>query len=373
MTTPFVELQTPKNLDIISDVCFMDNTDQHRLLVSNWNSEILLFSCDSLLHEHQPPHLQPINTFTTPDIPLCLLYDNKQNVSPLVGLLDGSIRELDFENGKLGDNIGDAVDDNNEIDSGINNLKNVNISGQNSSSIVASSFNGKLQLIDTRQSQRQQQKLSPQTFHNQRKIFTMDTSDQYLILGLQNNIIEIYDFKNLHHPLETRQVGLKYQIKDLKTFPDNQGFALSTIDGRVSMEYFNPDPQFQLQNRFTFKCHRHPDPNPESAGDLVYPVNSLDFNHKYGTLFTAGSDGYVCLWDCKKRKRMRQYPRFLSAENEPESIVKLQINRQDNLMVVATSDDNYKRRRRLSESENSKTPSRVYVKQLAENECKPKS
>ena len=54
MTTPFVELQTPKNLDIISDVCFMDNTDQHRLLVSNWNSEILLFSCDSLLHEHQP-------------------------------------------------------------------------------------------------------------------------------------------------------------------------------------------------------------------------------------------------------------------------------------------------------------------------------
>ena len=44
-------------------------------------------------------------------------------MSPLVGLLDGSIRELDFENGKLGDNIGDAVDDNNEIDSGINNLK----------------------------------------------------------------------------------------------------------------------------------------------------------------------------------------------------------------------------------------------------------
>ena len=104
----------------------------------------------------------------------------------------------------------------------------------------------------------------------------------------------------IYHPLETRQVGLKYQIKDLKTFPDNQGFALSTIDGRVSMEYFNPDPQFQLQNRFTFKCHRHPDPNPESAGDLVYPVNSLDFNHEYGTLFTAGSDGYVCLWDCKR-------------------------------------------------------------------------
>ena len=61
---------------------------------------------------------------------------------------------------------------------------------------------------------------------------------------------------------------------------------------------------------------------------------------------------------------MRQYPRFLSAENEPESIVKLQINRQDNLMVVATSDDNYKRRRRLKV----KIPKLlvVYVKQLAE-------
>ena len=97
-----------------------------------------------------------------------------------------------------------------------------------------------------RRPQRQQQKLSPQTFHNQRKIFTMDTSDQYLILGLQNNIIEIYDFKNLHHPLETRQVGLKYQIKDLKTFPDNQGFALSTIDGRIN-GIFQSDPQFHYK------------------------------------------------------------------------------------------------------------------------------
>ena len=73
-----------------------------------------------------------------------------------------------------------------------------------------------------------------------------------------------------------------------------------------------------------------------------------------------------------KEETYETISKILSAENEPESIVKLKINRQDNLMVVATSDDNYKRRRRLSEV---KIPKLLVVYMLNnwQNECKPKS
>ncbi|EMG46481.1 hypothetical protein G210_3271 [Candida maltosa Xu316] len=355
MTSAFVELKTPKNLDIISDITFSPLI-QNQLLASTWSNEILVYSYNA--EHHNEEQLNPINIIQTQDVPLCLLYDN----SPIVGLLDGSIRELDFENCKLSKNIGMPVNED-EIGSGINNLCHLD-----NHNIIASSFNGDLQTIDLRQ----QQPRYINRNNRSKKIFTMDSSDRYLTMGLQNNIIEIYDFRKLDVPMETREVGLKYQIKDLKTFPNNQGFALSTIDGRVSIEFFNSDPQFQQDHRFTFKCHRHPDPS-NSDVDLVYPVNSIAFNKKYETLFTGGSDGYLCLWDLNKRKRMKQYtPRFLSLEHEPESVAKIKLNQSDSLIAVATSDDNFKRRRRLSESESSRIPSRIYIKEVLENECKPK-
>ena len=354
--SPFIELKTPKDLDIISDLCFSP-VDENQLLVSTWSSEIFLYSCHSISHAHEQPTLDPLNVIKSSDVPVCMLYESR-NPTPYVGSLDGSIRELDFENCKLGKNIGLEVDES-EISGGINNL-----CGVDNSSIIASSFNGKLQVIDTRQQKPRH------VYNNKRKIFTMDTTDTHLILGLQKNIIEIYDLKKLDTPLETREAGLKYQIKDIKSFPNQEGFALATIDGRVSVDYFSTDPQFLEANRFTFKCHRHPD--KETGVDLVYPVNTLAFNKKYGTLFTGGSDGHVCLWDFGKRKRMKNFPEFLSAEEEPESVVKMKLNKSDSLLAVATSDDNYIRKRRLSESESSRTPSRIYVKCFADGECKAK-
>ncbi|EGW32054.1 cell cycle arrest protein [Spathaspora passalidarum NRRL Y-27907] len=359
MTIPphFIELNTPsKELDIISDLKFSPTPTHDQLLVSTWNNEIFMYELRDLLVPHAPPPIDPVQVFNTSDTPLCLLSTSTVSYA---GLLDGTVRELDFENGKLGGNIASTPDEN-EINGGINNICQVS----RLNSIICSTFNGKLQLIDQRQRQ------SVQTYQNKAKIFTMDVSDQYLTCGLTSNMIEIYDFRKLDRPVQTRQVGLKYQIKDLKTFPNNEGFALSTIDGRVSIEYFDSSPEIQQHKRFTFKCHRHQD---ETTGaDLVYPVNSIAFNKKYSTLFTSGSDGTICLWDCEKRKRMRQYPKFLSHEGEPESIVKIGLSHGDELIAVATSDDNYKRRRRLSEGQNSRAPSRLYVKQLSETECMPK-
>lgn len=355
----FVELDShTKSLDIISDIKF---SPFNQLAVSTWDNEILLYDCKNFLEPHEPPTKDPVAIIKTDDTPLCLLYTPLNQT--FAGVLDGTVRILDFENMKLGSNIAsEALND--EIGGGINNICNV----EPLNAIACSSFNGKLQLLDPRQVKPIQ--VIPSTSPRQ-KITAMDTSDKFITCAMNANKIEIYDFRNLHQAMETREVGLKYQVKDLKTFPNNQGFALSTIDGRVLIEYFDSSPEVQQNKRFTFKCHRHQD--SFTGADLVYPVNSIAFHKTYtSTLFTAGSDGTVCLWDCDKKKRMRQYPKFLSHEGEPESVVKIGLSKGDELIAVATSDDNYMRRRRLSESESLRAPSRIYIKCIGETECMPK-
>jgi cell cycle arrest protein BUB3 len=167
----------------------------------------------------------------------------------------------------------------------------------------------------------------------------------------------------MNTPIETRELGLKFQISDLKCYPNQKGFAVATIDGRVSMEYFDSSPQFQAMNRFTFKCHRSHD--KASGSDIVHCVNSIAFHPTHGTLFTSGSDGGLCLWDVEKRKRMKMFPRF------SDPIMKIACN--DTMVAVATSDDKFTRMSKISaEGSQISKPSKVHVLHLSTTDCMPK-
>jgi len=52
------------------------------------------------------------------------------------------------------------------------------------------------------------------------------------------------------------------------------GFALSSIEGRVAMEFFDPSPEVQKQ-KFAFKCHRR---KTEEGIDQAFPVNDICFH-----------------------------------------------------------------------------------------------
>ncbi|KAI5957696.1 BUB3 [Candida theae] len=370
--TDFVELTTTrKNLDLISDVKFSKNS-QYQLLIGTWSSDLLLYDCRSFTnHPHEPLPRDPICELKISDTPLSILYPGNNNSNsqapPLVGSLDGSIRPVDFENVKLGKNIGESFEGE-DVRNGINHL----CQGVNNS-VIASSFKGYLQLLD----QRLQKPLH--SWKHERKVLTMESTEKYLVLGLAGNTVEFYDLNSLGAssskptPVETREVGLKYQVTDIKASPDQSTIAMSSIDGRVSIEYLDLPQHEQLEKNFVFKSHRHFD--KESGADVVYPINSIAFRKnasRSNLLFTAGSDGYLCLWDINKRKRLKQFPKFQtwefdglpSEESTTESIAKIDVAHTDDLIAVATSDDNYKRRRRLSESENSRLPSRVYIRHL---------
>lgn len=331
----FIELPSPEGLDVISDL----KLHQNNLIVSSWDNRILIYDCK------QASLTVEIKTPTTP----LSLYANKHNT--YVGLLDGSIKSLDLENLKLSsENLSDLDLD---YKNGINNICGIE---HQPNSIIASSISGKLQLIDDRSG-----KSILINLGKNKKVFTMDSSKNHLTVGLSGNLIELYDIRNINIPFETRELGLKFQIIQLKSYPDNQGFALSTIDGRVSMEYFDSSPEVQQEKRFTFKCHRSHD-KPTNT-DIVYPVNSISFNRQYGTLFTAGSDGAVCLWDVEKRKRMKMLPRF----DDPV----MKIDSTDSLLAVATSDDKFTRMNQLEYQKSSKS-SKIYISHLSETDCMPK-
>jgi cell cycle arrest protein BUB3 len=51
---------------------------------------------------------------------------------------------------------------------------------------------------------------------------------------------------------------------------DFQGYALSSIEGRVAVEYLDTDSEVQ-KKKYAFKCHRI----KEGGIEKIYPVNAI--------------------------------------------------------------------------------------------------
>lgn len=336
-----INITTPPNLDIISDLKFSPH--QNQLTVSSWDNRVLLYDCSDV------DNVSMVTEFHS-DEPILSIAHGSGN-STYLGGLDGTVRQIDYENLKIGNAMFGLPQ--NETSRGINNLKSIEDQPQ---VLVASDFGGNLQFIDTRKQRPILSRKLP------KKIFCLDTTSEYLTIGMSERRIEIYDNRNWDQPYQIRESGLKYQIKDLKNFPSGEGFAISSIDGRVAIEYFDPSEESQAK-KFAFKCHRFTD--KISNTDLVYPINSIAFNKLNNTLLTAGSDGYLCLWNWQKRKRMKQYPRFGTDQTVIQSIVKTDISYDSKFIGVATSDDSFKNMDSVSlGASNSRKSSKVYIKLL---------
>jgi cell cycle arrest protein BUB3 len=112
-----------------------------------------------------------------------------------------------------------------------------------------------------------------------------------------------------------RESSLKYQTRTVKLFPDASGIAVSSIEGRVAIEYLPelevaPHPDSGGGKKYAFKCHRQ--------HDMVYPVNCVEFHNDYPCVFaTGGADGTVVLWDGFAKRKLSalgpDYPSSISA------------------------------------------------------------
>lgn len=117
------------------------------------------------------------------------------------------------------------------------------------------------------------------------KVYTMDTSDLKLVVGTANRKIRIWNLGNMSVGPEVRESSLKYQTRAIRCFPNKQGYVLSSIEGRVAVEFFDMSPEVQ-RRKYAFKCHR----NKENEVELIYPVNAIAFHNVHNTFATGGSD-----------------------------------------------------------------------------------
>ena len=184
------------------------------------------------------------------------------------------------------------------------------------------------------------------------KVFALDlafgAADTKLVVGTSDRHV-LFDARNLSTPLQHRESSLKHQTRCLKCFPDATGYALSSIEGRVSVEYFADGDQAR---KYAFKCHR--------VGKVVYPVNAIAFHPLLGTFATGGSDGGVSLWDGAHKKRLAQLQPF------PTSVAALAFNTDGSKLAIASSSC-------FEEGEKDHPKDGLYVHTVLNHEVTPKA
>lgn len=142
--------------------------------------------------------------------------------------------------------------------------------------------------------------------------------------------------------------------------PNDDGYATSSIEGRVAVEWFDPSPDSQAR-KYAFKCHRQPDPENEGT-DIVYPVNALAFHPTFGTFASGGGDGIVALWDAVAKRRIRQYQKY------PTSIASLAFSSDGKYLAVGACPGFENGQEEYS----GEGATKVYIRELSETEAKGK-
>lgn len=167
------------------------------------------------------------------------------------------------------------------------------------------------------------------------------------------NILEV-------EPLQRRESSLRFMTRAVACMPNDAGYASSSIEGRVAVEWFDPSPESQAR-KYAFKCHRQPSPTEEGV-DIVYPVNALAFHPVFGSFASGGGDGIVALWDGIAKRRIRQYQRL------PASIAGLAFSGNGKYLAMASCPGFEDGKADLDAQGKSK----VFVREMGETEAKGK-
>ena len=166
------------------------------------------------------------------------------------------------------------------------------------------------------------------SFEISQKILVACNNKQNIVLCTNLNKVFIIDLSN-PEKIETRVSSLQMQLRSIcSSRPSEYGWAVSSIDGRVAIEYFG-DLRSQAQ-RFAFHGHRK-----ETDDDkiIVYPINSMSFHPiEEGILATACSGGNINFWDIVRKIRLNSIP--FTCET---SISAIDFSRNGEYMAIASS------------------------------------
>ncbi|KKK12409.1 hypothetical protein P175DRAFT_039646 [Aspergillus ochraceoroseus IBT 24754] len=204
------------------------------------------------------------------------------------------------------------------------------------------------------------------------KPFSMSLTATKLVVAMASRALHIYDLKALSiltdesegpspkkvevEPWQRRESSLKFMTRCVACMPDDAGYASSSIEGRVAVEWFDPSSDSQAR-KYAFKCHRQ----VSDDVDVVYPVNSLAFHPVHGTFASGGGDGVVALWDGIAKRRIRQYQKY------PSSVAAVSFSSSGKYLAIAISPGFEDGKDDVVEG-----TVRIYIRELGETEAKGK-
>ncbi|RKL15755.1 hypothetical protein BFJ68_g5522 [Fusarium oxysporum] len=201
------------------------------------------------------------------------------------------------------------------------------------------------------------------------KPHALAASPTKIVVAMAGRVINIYDLKTIVdlfatgssdlQPWQQRESSLRYLTRAVSCMPNDAGYATSSIEGRVAVEWFEDTAESQAR-KYAFKCHRQA--APDGDGDIVYPVNALAFHPVHGTFASGGGDGTAALWDAEAKRRLKQYQKF------PNSVAALAFSSDGRYLAVGvcpgfeTGQEDYSGAGQTS----------VLIRELGENETKGK-
>ncbi|CAB0010545.1 unnamed protein product [Nesidiocoris tenuis] len=187
------------------------------------------------------------------------------------------------------------------------------------------------------------------------QVYTIGLCGERFVVGTADRKVLVWDTRNMGYVLQRRESSLKYQTRCIRCFPNKQGYVLSSIEGRVAVEYLDSRPEIQ-KKKYAFKCHRI----KEAGLEKIYPVNTISFHQGYNTFATGGSDGYVNIWDGFNKKRLCQFHKYST------SITSLCFSQDGGVLAIACS-------YLYDEKAPEVIPeSSVYIRYVTDQETKPK-
>jgi len=186
------------------------------------------------------------------------------------------------------------------------------------------------------------------------KVFAMALSEHRLVVASAGRHIFLYDMRQMTRPEQVRESSLLHQTRCVRCLPDGSGYALSSVEARVAVEYFDASAAVQ-KKKYAFKCHRR----TSGKQQLLYPINALAFHPIHGTLATGGCDGVVNTWDIHNKKRIISYTTLNMG------VAAMDFNRNGQLLAVAKSYT-------FEEGDKTHPPDAVLVRKVNDHEVRPK-
>ncbi|KAH9715623.1 hypothetical protein KPL71_021128 [Citrus sinensis] len=74
-----------------------------------------------------------------------------------------------------------------------------------------------------------------------------------MVVGTADRNLVVFNLQNPQTEFKRINSPLKYQMRCVAAFPDQQGFWVGSIEGRVGVHHLDDSQQ---SKNFTFKCHR---------------------------------------------------------------------------------------------------------------------